>query len=238
MSSLFREAYEITKRKQRTLYSLALITLLIWIPFVLIVGMFTGGGYVLAGSNGLFAGGAVSIIMLILFFVLCLRLEIAMYEAIIENHTVSSAFQASQGKILRFFGTSLLSGLIVGLGFVLLVIPGVVFSVWYAFAQLIVLRENLSGMDALRQSKGYVKGRWMAVAARLAAVVLLVWVVVGVLNLVLRAFFDKSAAKTVSDVVSFLLVPFIQVYIYLLYKNLRETMPSEPAESSVMPTQS
>jgi len=67
----------------------------------------------------------------------------------------------------------LLAGFVGAGGFLLFVIPGIVFTVWFCFAQFVLVREDLRGMDALLKSREYVRGKGGKVALRL----LLVWAV-------------------------------------------------------------
>lgn len=65
--------------------------------------------------------------------------------------------------------TSLITSLIVVAGLVALVIPGIVFAVWFAFAVYLTILDGLRWRDALRASRALSAGRWGAVLWRLAA---------------------------------------------------------------------
>src|SRR5690606_4456856 len=62
-------------------------------------------------------------------------------------------------------------GLIVFGGFLLLIIPGIIFSVWYAFAALYIALEarGLTVGQVLKDSKRIVLGRWWGTVWRLVA---------------------------------------------------------------------
>jgi hypothetical protein len=219
VGELFSEAMAITKSKAKVLYAITALNIVIWIPFVLIAGVSVLGGGAAAGTNGFIAGGVVGIVALIAFIILSVRLQIALLEAIMNDYTFGQAFSASKGKIGKFIGTSLLEGIIVILGFILLIVPGIIFAVWYCFASIIVIAEGKSGMDALRQSKSYVTGRWGKVAWRLFVVGILIWIV----SVVLQLIGGDVIGPILSNIVTFLAVPFMQVYLYLVYKNFKET---------------
>lgn len=71
---------------------------------------------------------------------------------------------------------SLISGLIAAVGFFLLIIPGIIFSVWFAFVKPVVVNEGGS-VDALKTSKALVKGRFWKLLGyfTLGTIVLLVY---------------------------------------------------------------
>ncbi|CAG9932042.1 hypothetical protein [Candidatus Nitrotoga arctica] len=65
------------------------------------------------------------------------------------------AYRKGMGTILV---TYLLLGLVLLVGFILLVVPGILFSLWYVLTLEVVLLERLSGWKALKRSKELGKG--------------------------------------------------------------------------------
>lgn len=224
-TSLLRQAFDLVKARAKVLYGIYAITYLAGIILLLIVGGSALGGVFLGGDTGLFTGGAISIVAFFAFLIVALWVQIALMQAIINNLTFSQAFSAND-KIRPFLSTSILAGLIIMLGYVLLIVPGIIFTIWYSFAGLIVLTEGLTGMDALRQSKRYVQGRWGAVAWRIFFVTLMIWIVSFLVQIAL-GFWLPDAAGIGSTVVTFLAAPVITAYQYILYQNLRVTMLPE-----------
>ena len=55
-------------------------------------------------------------------------------------------------------GTSILVGLVLFAGLLLLIVPGIIFFLWYALATQIVVVEGTSGVDAMKRSKELMKG--------------------------------------------------------------------------------
>jgi hypothetical protein len=76
--------------------------------------------------------------------------------------TLGSALRFAFGRFLPLLGTSLLLGLVLLAGFLMLCFPVVIFAVWYAFAAQVVVVENRSGMDALSRSKDLLVPRYPA----------------------------------------------------------------------------
>lgn len=70
------------------------------------------------------------------------------------------ALKKAAGRWLPAIGTELLLILLlIGL-FLLLIVPGVIFGIFWGFALYAVALREKSGMGALRYSKAMVKGRW------------------------------------------------------------------------------
>jgi hypothetical protein len=59
-----------------------------------------------------------------------------------------------------FIGTSILAGLIVTIGFMLLIVPGIFYFVNYSFFVYVVALRRLGGKSALDYSKHLVEGQW------------------------------------------------------------------------------
>lgn len=59
---------------------------------------------------------------------------------------------------LKYVGTSVLLGIIVLLGLILLIIPGIILGIIFGFALYLTVEEHLSPMEALKESARLTKG--------------------------------------------------------------------------------
>jgi hypothetical protein len=71
--------------------------------------------------------------------------------------TAAEALRRGLTKILPLIWTAILLYLAVMGGFILLIIPGILFALWFALSQHTVVLENLSGVAALSRSKALVR---------------------------------------------------------------------------------
>ncbi|MBU4421518.1 hypothetical protein KKB41_00960 [Patescibacteria group bacterium] len=62
---------------------------------------------------------------------------------------------------------SILAGLITAGGFILFIVPGVIFTVWYAFVMYIAILEKKKGMELLKESHELSRGRFWPIFGRL-----------------------------------------------------------------------
>ena len=97
-------------------------------------------------------------------------------EKIDIKYLYSIAFQ----KIPSYLWVSFLSGLVIMLGFFLLIIPFIIFAVWFAFAPYINVLEskNNKSLAALKSSRELVRGRWGKTFWRLLLPPLFIYVIV------------------------------------------------------------
>ncbi|MCX6779989.1 MAG: hypothetical protein NT034_02285 [Candidatus Magasanikbacteria bacterium] len=76
-------------------------------------------------------------------------------------------FKSVKKYLLPVFFVTLINILLIALGGVLLVIPGVIFFIWYYFSNYIVVFEDKKGLSTLSESKNLIVGRWWPMAWRI-----------------------------------------------------------------------
>ena len=86
----------------------------------------------------------------------------------------------------KFLGASLLLGLAIGIGFVLLIVPGVIFALMFMFTTFIVIERELGPVEAMTESRRITRGyKWPLLGFGLLLVLInllgLVALVVGIL---------------------------------------------------------
>jgi hypothetical protein len=91
-------------------------------------------------------------------------------------------------KLPRAIFTTVLMGiLLIGL-LLLLIIPGVIAGVYWAFALSVVVFYGKSGFDALNYSKDLVKGRWWTVFSYLLGFLLISFIISVLMFIVIYIF--------------------------------------------------
>jgi hypothetical protein len=133
---------------------------------------------------------------------------------------------------------NLLTGLIVWGGFLLLIIPGIIASIYMALSQMVLVTEGKKGLSALMRSRELVCGNWWAVLGRILGVQLLYFCVILAAGVVVGVGTAFLSSNSVSEFVTAILftvlssvgaIIFLNV-IYALYtslKNAKETTPSD-----------
>ncbi len=122
--------------------------------------------------------------------------------------------------VLPFFWISVLFLFIALSGFVLFIVPGIVFLVWFSFSFFVFAAEGDRGIHALLKSKEYVRGLWLPVFSRLLGL----WAISLVLSWVPMA----------GPFLSVLFMPFVLAFTYFLYldlKRVKEKMTFAPSPS-------
>lgn len=145
---------------------------------------------------------------------------------------LKEAYTLSLGKLLSYWWVAFLVGIICVGGTILLIVPGIIFAIWYCFSTWVLVEEDLRGMNALAKSKQYVKGRWGMVFAKLAFIGVVVFIASVLINVIFKIINLDGLNIVGQAVTSFVLTPVALIYFYLLFKELKNTTAVEGVEQS------
>jgi hypothetical protein len=118
--------------------------------------------------------------------------------------TAGEALRKGLTKILPLIGTGILMYLAVMGGFILLIIPGILFALWFGLAQHTVVLENLSGVKALSRSKELVRPNM--------GTFLMLGMMVGVISWLLGAGSQMIPQKHVAMLVNVLVTSAVTLF--------------------------
>lgn len=125
---------------------------------------------------------------------------------------VKETLSVAWKKIWKYLVVSGLGGLIVMLGFALVIIPGIIFMVLFGFATIIVVLTQTGAIDSLKKSKNLVSGYFWAVLGRFLVFGLLAGLISFVLTFI----------PVLGSFASILISPFFILLNVMLYKDLQK----------------
>lgn len=136
--------------------------------------------------------------------------------------SVGDSYSAAKSFFWRYIGFSILSGLILIVGFVLFIIPGIILSVWFTFAAFVLLLENGGIVESLKKSREYVRGRWWAVFWRNIALTLFTVAIFAILTIITAMLpVDRGVSEGIASALSSLWLPIAVAYLYLMYQDVK-----------------
>ena len=133
--------------------------------------------------------------------------------------------------------TFLLLFLIIIGGTLLLIIPGIIFMVWFSFTYLIVIFEEKRGVAALMESKKMVTGRWWAILWRFLgpgiffAVIYLIisYFLTFIIGLIFSGFTFFVINGIFASILSAVIAPLTALATIILYFKAKEApVPVNP----------
>jgi uncharacterized membrane protein len=143
--------------------------------------------------------------------------------------TAGSALSAAWRKAWTLLKTQFIVGLIVGVGILLIIVPGILWALSYALvAPVIMIEGTTSGSEVRRRSWELVRGNRGKVFLILFALIVIQWLVgvgIGIISVIGQFGFGASNITMISQVlngiVSILLTPMSAIAVTLLYYDFR-----------------
>lgn len=156
-----KESFEALKLNIGTFLGLVLIPLALFVialPFVFLP--------LLTNSKG---GTIASVILAIAVFIFVLAVSLVFLPAIVQTQIASvkgqkvgfeHAFNKAKPYVLRFIGLGFLSAIVIILGLILFIVPGLLAIFFLSFAPYILVDKNIGVVESMKASYELVKQYW------------------------------------------------------------------------------
>ncbi|MBI5694516.1 MAG: zinc-ribbon domain-containing protein [Nitrospirae bacterium] len=204
ISEMFDSAWDIYKERAVTLLVLTLLMTLV--PALVIAA--GAGAAALAASLSLAVAGVVALLGVVAGLAGAFWVFAGVISAIMDDGLgIKDALDVGRFKLWPMFWVMALSAFMVIGGYLFLIIPGIVFSVWFFLAIFLLMDQDGRGVSALLASREYVRGNGWGVFGRL----LLLWG--------LSTF--AGMIPFVGPLLSFLVWPYTIICGYLIYSDLK-----------------
>lgn len=133
-------------------------------------------------------------------------------------------FKETKSLAAPYIGLSILTAVLVLLWSLLLIVPGIIYSVFYSLAIYVFFFEGKRGMAALRRSQELVKGYWWPVFGRVCFLTAVMWVFGMVISIPSDMLQEQSVAwrlyNGIIQLFNFLIGPISLLFSYQIYKDL------------------
>ena len=153
---------------------------------------------------------------------------------IVENKDMvelKETFRQTSKYLWPVVWTSFLMGLAIVGGFVLLLIPAIIFAIWFTYSFYTVIFEDKKGIEALKSSRSLVVGRWWKTFWLILAPSIFYGIIIaalqGAITLPLEAIFGKETLTFIftnsilTTIVSALFAPLSALTTLYLYLNVK-----------------
>ena len=182
----------------------------------------------ISGITGAFdkSNFVVILVINILSLVVSTWLSVVMYRLIIkitDGKAVSTEDLKTEPMLLvRFFAAQLVAGILIVIGFVLLIVPGVYLALRFMFAPYAIVDKNLGPIEALKYSGELTKGiKWQLLGYSIVAILI---ILVG------------AIALLVGLLVAVPVVMFASVHIYRKLQGQATVVSVTPTAPTPAPT--
>lgn len=150
------------------------------------------------------------------------------------TQTITEYLKTTNNLFWSVVWVGVLSMLVIVLGYMFLIIPGILFSVWFMYASYEVIFKQKRGVEAMKSSKALVSGRFWPVAWRLLAIAAVIIGVSIVITMALAAIDALMISLLGAEIIwvslllfslpNIALVPFSIAVQYVLYDSLHKSV--------------
>jgi hypothetical protein len=128
------------------------------------------------------------------------------------------SFDLAVSKIWSLLGIAIITGIIIALGIICLVVPGIIFAIMFSITVPIIMIEHAGAMESLGRSRKLVGKRWK----RIFAVLLLVLIVQAAVSSISNSISSPlgSFSWIVSSVVNSFVQPLLPISITFIYYSM------------------
>lgn len=224
ISALFNKAKEDLKARKEFFLTLSAIPVVIQLIGVILAMV----------SPGLVI---VTLLAMILSVVVALGVSVATINgfAHADRKDWKAELKTGMGMFFPVLFTAIILSIVVGIGYILLIIPGIYLTIATTFYMYTLVLEDKKYWDAAKASMELVKGYWWSVLGRLIGFGLIIFVIMMILGLITGITGSEIVAQIVSSLAGIVITPLSVGYMFHLYKALKEekagasSAPKQPA---------
>jgi hypothetical protein len=217
---IWSEAFRIYKENAA---NLLLIVAVVVVPLTLVSAVIVQTGTTIVG---LLVGAAIGIIIWAVLQAAILRG--AAQATIGDTVDIEASYRWGLARFGSVLLVALLVGIVVAVGFLLLIIPGFIFLVFLSVSEPALIVENRRGTEAMSRSWNLVRGHfWHALV-----VILVAAIITGVIQGILSAIGGDNwfVAWIFTAIAQIITAPFTALVTVLLYLDLRARSEALTAE--------
>lgn len=218
--TLFRDSIDIFLTNPKSFIGIYLIPGILTFLLALLIGFAEGLG--LSTPVKVLAGAVLTIIIIVVSIFMAIAI---LHEVVDPSLSIRQAYERSKPFFWKYLLLTIVVSFVTFVGFLLLIIPGIIIFVWLAFCYYILIIENAGVIDSMKESKKLVTGKWFAVFGRLIALIaaaILVSIIFSMLTSIGDSAVSEALFSILNVVANAFLVPVSVAYVYLMYKDLKQ----------------
>lgn len=144
--------------------------------------------------------------------------------------SIGETFSRVQPRLPALIAAGLLAGIGIAVGFLLLIVPGLILLTWWSLISAVIVLEGAGAGESFGRSRELVRGYGWTCFGVIVATLVLALIVDIILNAILAAVLPDWLGSYVSSVVvNSITAPFVALAFTIMYFRLRETK-SAPGE--------
>jgi hypothetical protein len=148
------------------------------------------------------------------------------------DSSIGDLFERVQPYVGTLIGAGILAGLGIALGFILLIVPGLILLTWWCLIAPVIVLEKKHVGESFGRSRELVRGHGWTVFGIIIVTVLLSAIASGVIQSIF-SFLDPFLRYWIGGTIANAIVdPFLAIALTLMYFHLRESPAAEAAAAA------
>jgi hypothetical protein len=151
----------------------------------------------------------------------------------LENReaTLMSSFNFTLSRLLSLLAISVITGILIAIGLVALIIPGIILAIMFSLVVPVIMIENAGALESLSRSRVLVHRRWL----KTFGVLFLFGILIGIVGSVIS--FLTGSLGLVGSVASSILLAFIQPIMPIGLTLYYYSMTARATQAATVPAQ-
>ncbi len=144
------------------------------------------------------------------------------------NTSLQESFHYTMTRLPSLLPAGVITGILTVLGFLALIIPGIIIAIMFSLAVPAILLERLDVLKGLGRSRRLVSNRWLKTFVLLLIVGIVILAVSGIANFVTTPL--GIAGSLISSIIAAFVQPILPIALTLYYYSMlaRETLLQPP----------
>lgn len=225
---LFREAWNLYRSKFKTLIGIMIL------PVILSI-ILKELSILSISSPALSQAAWISVVKVIIWLILLYSQVVSMAAllfAVKNNIGIRELYGQAIKNSLSYILVAVLSLLIITSGFIILIIPGIIFSIWFSLAIYAFIFEDKRGMEALYRSKQLISGNFWKVAWRSLFIFIIALVSIIPFAVIVKVLKDSNGFTY--NLLPLFITPLVVFFGALLFQDLvrvkQESILQDPSK--------
>jgi hypothetical protein len=141
-----------------------------------------------------------------------------------QERSVLEVCKQTWKKIIPFWLLSIIYYSICSVGTILLIIPGILFVIWFSLCFWIFVDQDIRGFDALKLSRKYMKGN-ISYFLKKWLYLLIPYIILSIfLEIILKTTNSSDFVSSLIDnIFAALIGPIFTIYSYFIYQKIKST---------------
>jgi hypothetical protein len=153
-----------------------------------------------------------------------------------EPTDFATSIKFAVSKLVWIWVVGIVTGIIVVLGLIALVVPGIILTIMFSLVLPVVLLESPGVLESLGRSRKLVGNRWLKTLALIIVFGIIIGIASAIVGLISSPF--GIASSLVSSVLSAFYLPLIPIFLTVYYySNAARIAPPQPGQTPFAPVQ-